>query len=252
MSGLIRGVVNFLPTLSPVRWGAVKWAQYRNPITSSGVTIDISDPVVHHQIPRLVFRQYEREIHSFIKNHLDPSVPVVEFGGGLGYISSAVNQKQDDGVQQIVVEPNPDILPVLERTRELNEAQFIIEKKAYSTTADAVEFNTSGDFTRSSVGGDMESIEVETVALADIIDKYCLNECGLIVDMEGAEIELIEEELQTVIDYCPFVIIEYHTFEGMTAKVQKARRTFEDAGYDLVDERGGTLKKCVYRRQDNS
>ena len=46
--------------------------------------------------------------------------------------------------------------------------------------------------------------------MRELIEGEDISECALIVDIEGAEQELLRDELDTLTRYCSIIIIEFH------------------------------------------
>jgi 16S rRNA A1518/A1519 N6-dimethyltransferase RsmA/KsgA/DIM1 with predicted DNA glycosylase/AP lyase activity len=70
-----------------------------------------------------VFEKHERET---IKRCLDPNLPVVEVGGCIGVVACTTNRLLQEPSKHVVVEANPDLVPVLEANRQLNQCEFVV------------------------------------------------------------------------------------------------------------------------------
>lgn len=225
---------------------AHSYANRKNPISVNGIELDVSFDVVHSQIPRLIYGDYEEEIIHYITTYLQKDVDVVELGGGIGFVSCNVDAHLDDR-KQIVVEPNPSILPVLKRNRDLNESTFEILETAYDPTGTPVELSVSGFNTASTKRDRGEITEVESSNLSDIISEFDIDEFNLIVDIEGAETQLIKSELNTILKHCPYVIIEFHGFEDIIDEVEMVKERINATELEIVDRRSYPIEKIIYK-----
>src|ERR1700722_6435882 len=80
-----------------------------------------------------VFGEYEAGERKLIRQFLRGDDRVIELGGGIGVLSCLVNSPLTARTQHLVVEANPELIPILRRHRELNRAGFEIETCAVST-----------------------------------------------------------------------------------------------------------------------
>ncbi len=77
-------------------------------------------PAVVREILRGKYEINERQALSWI----DPSLPLVECGAGLGIVACLANRRLKNPTHHVLVEANPALLPVLARHRALNGCQF--------------------------------------------------------------------------------------------------------------------------------
>ena len=52
--------------------------------------------------------------------------------------------------------------------------------------------------------------EVSTINIKGMVKKYGLDQFCLIVDVEGKEFDLIQNEFKIISAHCPMVLIEFH------------------------------------------
>ena len=53
-------------------------------------------------------------------------------------------------------------------------------------------------------------VQIESINITQIINQYDLNQFSLIVDIEGNEFDLLQQELNILHLHCPLVMIEFH------------------------------------------
>ena len=110
----------------------------------------------------------------------------------------------------VVVEPNPELIPVLQRNRDLNRCSFSI------------------------------STPVEAVTFLDLLERFGLEMVTLVCDIEGVEIDLLTHEEATVAAHVAWIIVELHEPISGRAAVEGFLRRVDTAGFALVWERGWT------------
>lgn len=70
-------------------------------------------------------------IHG-VDTYLEPANSVIEVGAGIGVLSCYINEKLMFPTQQVSVEPNPYLIPTLEKTKAENKMSFTILQEAVS------------------------------------------------------------------------------------------------------------------------
>jgi FkbM family methyltransferase len=201
-------------------------------IKSRGVLLDVKSENITNVVKWHLFSQtYEKRECDLLQKHFQPGIDVVEFGGGLGFVSCIIGRKEIKN-KHIVVEPNPSILKTLAINRDLNNCNFKILNRAYSSTPGFVPFDTSGPFESSSININSPNI-VESITLRKLINSMSLDQFILIVDIEGAEFDLLKQEFDILVYHCPLIIIEFHDQGSRRVKfVSKLER----AGYSTFKE----------------
>lgn len=139
---------------------------------------------------------------------------VLEMGAGLGYMSARVNSALDDANRHIAIEANPEIIPALKRTGELNCRNFEVVNAAYASGTETVGINVREDYINSSLyddhGKTTDVVDVSATTLDELIDEFRLDEFVLYTNIEGAECDLVSNELELLRDYCPLVVMSFH------------------------------------------
>ena len=209
----------------------------------NGIRLDLSHEAVGEEIRTAVNEGwYEAHEARLVEDYLPSSTDVIELGAGLGYISCVIDRAIDDGRTQIAVEPNPAVIPVLERTKQLNDATYTICERAYSSTADSVELTQSGEFwTATTHATRGTTVRVPTTSLEAICDRHSLSTFALVLDIEGAEYDLLTSELALLEERCSLLIVEYHD-SGPYASEYDAE--LDRSAFELID---GIEAVCAYR-----
>jgi len=187
----------------------------------------------------IIMKRHERKEVELIKKYLPPKKDIIELGGGIGFISCLVNKRIKKNQKHIVVEANKEIVPILKKNREINNCNFKIEEKAYSPTLNNVNFYKKEEHLSSSTINPKEKIgseKVQTINLNKICSKYNISDFILIADIEGEEIELINNELDLLEDKCEIIIIELH-FKYPKAK--KAKEKLDNSLFNMKEKKKG-------------
>jgi FkbM family methyltransferase len=178
-----------------------------------------------------------------------PSDTVLELGAGLGVVSTAV-RKYAKASRVVVVEANPDLLPTIARTHELNSVAGIEVRNGVVMAAPAgrfVPFYKHRDVWRSSLSEEpdqpMERIEVPAFGLADVLQEVRPN--VLLLDIEGGEMELFDRaaSLETLRSVSVEVHPQLYGSDGVTRLTESLSRlgfvrdTQRSAGTQLIFHR---------------
>lgn len=206
-----------------------------NRVSYHGVILDLSDTVISTQLKaRFPLGLYEDHEIELIDHHLPDDKPVVELGSGIGFISCFTDARISD-VKHIVVEANPKLVEIVETNRELNDATFDISHSAYQSSGSETDFYIHEKF----VGGSVQrttdrAIKADGRCLKDILGS--LKNITIIVDIEGGEFDLLENEMDVLVTHCSYLFIEFHEFTD--ANIEQYEKELLDAGFELRDRRG--------------
>jgi len=174
--------------------------------------------------------RYEQQEATLVERYVPDGSDVLELGGGIGFITAITEKTTDDLGTHVVLEVNPDLLPMLRQVKTVNELQVIIDPVAYSSSADTVRLESGNTFTQSSIEeSDTDGETIPAKSLEALIEEYDLNEFALIADIEGAETGLLDEEFETMASHCPIVILELHRSslgEDLTPYLKKMRTEY--------------------------
>lgn len=203
-------------------------------VTLHGVRLDLSDERIDADTTRAVFTGgYESEERWLAAKHLDWDTDVIELGAGMGYISCYVARHLDRGAELLAVEADEALVDLIETNRSLNGLDFRVCNRAYFPGRDEVGFERGdtlllGRVERQGGGGAVSTTTLE--ALAAALDAPRFN---LVADIEGAELQLVETELDILRERCETMILELHEVRrGARESVDERLRT---AGFRRLD-----------------
>lgn len=153
---------------------------------------------------------YERHERAALAAVLDPSLPLIECGACIGVLACLANPRLTDPAAHVVIEPNPELLPVLERHRARNAAHFTVVPGAVAYGADTVPFQVVRSAVAGRVGGAGRTVTVPTVHVGDVARAHRFERFGLLCDIEGAEMDLLRHEEPVLVERAAWVVIESH------------------------------------------
>jgi len=210
---------------------SASWHIFRNrPVESRNVVVPDPRRLSTTRTAEILSGRYEQQEASLVERYVPDGSDVLELGGGIGFITAVIEQTTDDLGTHVVLEVNPDLLPMLRQAKKINELQAIIDSVAYSSGGDTVAFKSGNTFTQSSIAGlDTDGETIPAKSLESLIEEYDLDEFALIADIEGAEAGLLDEEFETMVSHCPVVILELHRSslgEDLTPYVERMRTEY--------------------------
>ena len=183
----------------------------RQNIWIEGCRFDFGHPLITDPLRcRALFGRYERSERQLLHHYLEPALPVVELGGGLGVIACLTNRLLDNPMQHVVVEANPALIPVLAQHREWNACDFALIAAAIDYQgAPQTTLEVETDFLSARAGGS-QGVQVPATTLRKVLERFPFRRCTLICDIEGAETTLVREEARLLAERVACFIVEMH------------------------------------------
>jgi FkbM family methyltransferase len=216
-------------------------------ITRDGVTIDVVSPLISDgTVGALFWRVYEWGERRAIRDLL-ADYPVIELGASLGFIS-CLAALRTPLQKEVVVEANPNLLPLLTQNIQRNgfgeKIEVVWAAIDYSGDASVqLELGGGSNLSASVTSGEPEenltAVNVPTTTLGRLLRERHIEKYVLICDIEGAEVGLLQEEA-AVIAGCQQLIIEVHK----TLSPEGIRLTPTMLGEMIVRSWGMSLRKC--------
>lgn len=208
---------------------------------SGGIKIDVSYSTIPFSVVKqLDANKYEAEEFDLVTKALPNDIDVIELGAGIGYISCLINKLTTVENTHVAVEANPRLIPIIKRNKDINDANFVILEKAYSSSGEQSRFYIDQAFPWSSTTNPRNEnnvTAVENITLADICDKFGIHRFSLVCDIEGAEFDLIANEIGFLRSHCNVMIIEIHdTVDLEFDPIDKIKQN----GYKITEQKGRT------------
>lgn len=191
--------------------GILTRAGLRDVVHVWGLEIGVpKPPLTDHERWMVRTGRYERAEAWAAAEVVDPDRPVVELGGGIGVVSCVVNRELRSPGDHVVLEMDPDLVPILEDNRDRNDARYAVRGGAIwygkrSPRLDPERGAVSHQAPASSGGG----VEVEARTLADLVEGFD-GEVNLVSDVEGQEMALVREEPEVLRERVATIVAELH------------------------------------------
>lgn len=207
-------------------------------ISLNDVKIDITNDAISDPVRKKIqTKKYERNEADFIQKYINPDLPVIDLGSGIGYSTCLIDGVTKD-VTVVGVEANRLLLPVIDRTKQLNDADFVVHHTAYHPYKDQLKLRSAEDFWASSQyereDEKQKSIIVNSSSLSEIVNIFEIEKpLQLVIDIEGGEHGLINIESKFLKSYCELIIIEFHP--SITKPISHYNEMLEEIGFECID-----------------
>ncbi|MGH7672718.1 MAG: FkbM family methyltransferase [Gemmatimonadales bacterium] len=201
-------------------------------VTLEGLTFSVGNALITTRQKGLIYLGlHESHEIALVHRHLVAGLPVIELGGGIGVVSCIINRKLAHPGDHIVVEANPDLIPTLETNRGINQCEFQIRNVAlaYGGPEIAVAIDS---FVASRIGGaGQRRVQVATTTLARLLQESGFARINLVADIEGAEVNLVEQEGRLVSQRVRTLIVETHPRFAGVERTARMLAVIESLGF---------------------
>jgi FkbM family methyltransferase len=186
-----------------------------NRVSLDGCQFDLSSSkILTAQKAGFWVGNYEVKERIAVQQIPDNALPIVELGGGIGVVSCVTSKHFGNPARHVVVEANPNMIPVITRQRDLNGCNFMIIPANLSYDGQEVPFHISARFLASSTldvpNQASEVVRVPATTLRAILDQQGFERIVLICDIEGAEVSLFQHESEILGSRVEYLVLEYH------------------------------------------
>lgn len=179
---------------------------------------------------------YESAEIQFVEKYLDGNHDVIELGGSIGIVSSHIASRLQHSHKLITVEANPFLIDSIEKNvgRHISQGgQFELRNLAIGYDAEEVTLVITDDNTETRIAKDENTqgipVKITASSLKEIIDSEELKDFAMVCDIEGAEINVLMREQNSLLQ-CSQLIIELHE-----STYQEKKYTVEDMISILTD-----------------
>lgn len=206
-------------------------------VTLDGCTFPL-DAVPNTPMKRALLQQeYEALERRAILQHLNPNLPVIELGGCIGVVACITNRRLVHPQSHVVVEANPNAVPLLDRNRTGNGCEFEILNTAIAYGQSSVTFFPAADYCFNSLVHERgeAAVTVPATHLGDIVKRRGFDAFTLICDIEGYEYELVLNELD-VLKEADTIILETHARLIGEEKTAQLLSKLVETGLRIVDQ----------------
>lgn len=203
-----------------------------NRVTLEGLTFSVDNPLITTREKGLIYLgQHESQEIAMVRRYLVAGLPVIELGGGIGVVACIINRKLASPLDHIVLEANPDLIPTLDANRRINQCEFQIRNAALAYGGPDIALSI-GSFAASRVGGEgARQVRVATTTLAQLLQQSGFAQVNLVTDIEGAEVQLVEQEGQLLRQRVRTLILETHPRFAGVERTAKLLAEIESLGF---------------------
>lgn len=205
----------------------------RKAVDYEGVRLLVQHELLSETVKRSIYRRmYEKAEISILKKTLGNNDRVLELGSCMGFLGAYVS-KQVGPENVVLVEANPDMIPLLEANLAGNGVSPKIVNAMVGATdgADADFYVMPDVWSSSAINKDAQksrAIRIESISLATLLAQA--RPTYLIVDIEGAEKDILDAgvlKASTVQKICA----ELHPKYIGNQATSRLIRDIEDAGF---------------------
>jgi FkbM family methyltransferase len=212
---------------------------------------------------------YESAEYRFVRDHLLSGFDTIELGSGIGVISAHIARKLNSDCKLVCVEASPALQELLcqnvRNNAPLRDASFVQAAIYYEKHShESVSLQINGSHLSSSVDvrrDPMKLLLVPCITLKSIIKAFGIGRYQLVMDIEGAEVGLIQRDREALsncilliadreaLSNCILLIAELHDVEygGKSYSVEAVRRILTEGCGFILRARYGPV--CVFHRQ---
>ena len=221
----------------------------------SDMVFDLNNPYIETFLKgRFLFKTYESGAERLISMYVNPNLPVIEFGGCIGVISCLTNRKIKNKTEHIVVEAQPYLIETLKKNRDNNNCKFKIIHAALAYESKIIDFWINKKYfigNSTKIRSDEEGmvVQVPSISLKDIVKKYQFDKITLVVDIEGGETDLVNNELEFMSQVVEILIIELHPAEWGAGRdaINRLKENLKSSGFREINREGSDY---IYKNQN--
>lgn len=220
-------------------------AKNKSPIDYYDVRLATDSSVFTPKVrARFMRGTYELAEKKAVEKYYNGDHNLIDLGASSGFLTTLADQRAEQRSTVVAVEANPDLIPFIETTKRLNDAGFELFSCAYHSSRNETEFNKHN----LTVGGSIQrgtdnKLSVPARSLTDIFSHFELKYSVIVCDIEGGETDLLLNEIDTLEERCPLLVIETHQF---APKLDNAMEKVKQSTLNLEEKIGSTR---VYSNQ---
>ena len=175
-----------------------------NIVRNHGVLLNATSPLISNTIRRSIYDGgYESKECQLLSETLESDDRVLELGAGLGFIGAFCCRRLGGSARVCCVEANPGLKLLAQETFSLNNVQPVFVSGAVAAHDGQQRLRVPDNFCSASTVCDRKGareLVVPTVSLQSLLDDF--RPTFLIVDIEGAECDLLRHPLPGVQKVC--------------------------------------------------
>jgi len=234
MHVFLRRFINF--SSSMFRKARVRYYRIVRPqvIRHRGIWVPVGKTLSETARQSLYSGSYELLESDMLKEKLDPSDRVVEFGSGLG-VTATVCAKICGSESTYTYEPNPELIPLIKKVFDMNSVNPTLYNAAVAKEPGEVDLFVNEDFFSTSIYKRENTkckVRCQTVGLANMLKD--IQPTFVLMDIEGAEYDLIGSEIHSSVRK---LLLEKHEGALGPEKIEEVLDWITHEGFTLMEER---------------
>lgn len=195
-------------------------------------------------VNRIKINKYESD-ELLLLNHIFgiEDLTILELGGCLGFISVIVNKLLNNPHNHVVLEANPNVMKYLKYNKQINNCSFKLENVMLSNRSDGTFYSYDKLIAGSSHR--LDDVErnktkhiITTTNLSGLEKKYNLTFDFLIMDIEGGELEFLEDF--TLVNF-KYMLIELHEHLMYSGFNNKCKELIEKSGMVIINRSNNVI-----------
>lgn len=181
-------------------------------VATTGYVYDVPRSMQGLMYASLTLGRYEKAEIKILRDHFRKASNIIEIGANIGIVTRvAISEKLDDDGMYVAVEPNPRSLEVLDRNIKRSaplsgNKEAFIENAALAGPDKDNTFATfmmrpnlsSGLASHTASQVKEEAVNVPLISLGRILKIYDMDRASLVIDAEGAEIDMILKDAEAL------------------------------------------------------
>ena len=201
-------------------------------LTKNGI-IHVPINVIAEIKSKILIGTYEYAEIKLLKKYIKKTNSVIELGGSIGVVTKQIQKKINKENIIITVEANPKMLTYIDRNTSKSDkyARLYIENAAVCN-AEEVYFDISDLDTRNNKINVEGKLLIKGTNVTKILHKYSLNNCTLVVDVEGEEHNLFMYDA-AAFEKINDLFIELH---GEAEQINATLKNIESLGFIKIEQ----------------
>ncbi|MEK7563579.1 MAG: FkbM family methyltransferase [Patescibacteria group bacterium] len=202
-----------------------------------GLRFSLNDPSIARKLKsRFFWGTYENKERRLVRKHLPRDLPVIEGGGSIGVVSCVMNSLLKHPEDHVVIEANPRLIGILTKNRDQNGCKFEIINAAVDQSGKDITFYLHEKFVGGSAQRKTETpVTVPSINIKDILEKKGWKKASLVLDIEGAEIDLIDKEADVLQKLIAVLIVEMHDMISKPSDIVASLSRLVELGFELKE-----------------
>jgi FkbM family methyltransferase len=228
----VKGFAYWLATSSPLA-GALGSAIRHRPFDGLG-RLSLPHDISPKAVTGIACGAYEYSERYLIRKWLPRNLDVVELGASIGIISREILIRIEPQMRLVAVEALQKLVDLAKSNIgiKFSSRNWQVEQGAIAYGCDKVAFASGAEHIAGRISGEGTQ-EIKATSLARILDDFGIGEYSLVMDIEGAEHEVLRNDLESL-ERCRCVIVELH---GEQAAKDTFCRSLQSVGMHIVERK---------------